>query len=89
MDFYRSTVTCDWHTVHHQFGTIGIRCLILVQGKVDVCALRLLAVVGKIDLEACGFAKWDTAQALLIHLNDRILDLLCAFIDDGTWIIYL
>ena len=69
------------HAVDHQAGTVGVRHVGLVEVKVDVGSLGLLALVGQVELEAGRFAVRHAAQALLIHLDLRVLYLLGTHIE--------
>ena len=75
-----SAITAKWHTIHHQLGTMGIRRLIHVQVKVDISCLRLFTLVAQIEFEASRFAERHTTDALLIHLDNGILNLLRTFV---------
>ena len=72
------------HAVNHQAGTVGILHIYLVEVEVDVGGLGLLALVGDVELEAGGFAEGHAAQALLVHLDLWILNLLGTNIEHRT-----
>ena len=61
--------------------TVGVRHVGLVEVEIDVGGLWLLALVGDVELEACGLAVGHAAHALLVDLDDGVLNLLRAGIE--------
>ena len=82
-----TAVACNWHTINHDSGAVGVRHVSLIKFIVEVGVFRHLTLVGQIDFEAGWFAERHTADALLVYLDLRILNFLCAFINDRARVI--
>ena len=84
MHLYGARVAGERHAVDHHLGTVGIGCLVLIEIKEGMGDFGLLALVGQIELEAGGLAEGHAAQALAVHLDDGVLNLLRALVEDGA-----
>ena len=79
-------------SVDEDFGALGIELHILNECEHCQCAsgsLRLLTLIGEIDLEAGRVANGHTTHTLPVERNLRIRDFLCPLIEDGAWVVHL
>ena len=75
------------HTVDQEPCALGVRRVVEVEREELQRAsdgLGLFALVGHVELEASGLVVGHTADALLVHSDDRILDLLRALVQHGA-----
>ena len=100
LHFYHFLYHCSWEqshvdrserrTITEYLSTIGIRAVLQVESvefQRTADGLGLFALVGQEDREAGGFVVVDTADALLVELDLRVLNFLGALVEHGAGVI--
>ena len=77
-------IAAERYAVYHQFGTIGVGVLFQRQIPIAIGSLGQFTLVGHIELEAGWLVVGHAALALPVEHHNGVLNLLRAFVHNGT-----